>query len=222
MMFSVIIPTINEEQNLHDCVTSLRGMSDDMEIVVADGGSTDRTVEMALDAGATICRSPRGRGVQMNAGAAVASGDILVFLHADTRLSEGAFTVLRECFRDPEVQVGTFRVKYDASHPLLDLYTQLAIRHDSMFSTFGDQCMVARRPFFFSLGGFPEWPLFEDVHFLRSARRVTHIRRFPATAVTSARRLQENGIARQMLRDVWYIIQYWWGVSPEELARKYG
>ncbi len=204
------------------CVTGLRGMSDDIEILVADGGSTDRTVEMAQDAGASICRSSRGRGVQMNEGAAVASGDILVFLHADTRLPQEAFTVLRECFRDPEVQAGTFRVKYDASHPLLDLYTQLAVRYDSMFSSFGDQCIVVRRPFFFSLGGFPQWPLFEDVHFLRAARRVTRIRRFPATVVTSARRLQENGIARQMFRDVWYIIQYWWGVSPEVLARKYG
>ena len=220
MTFSVIIPTLNEEPNIRRCLAHVRTIDPDVEIVVADGGSADRSLHIAEEAGAVVCRSGCGRGIQMNAGAALASGDILLFLHADTRLPPETFRVLREFFEDENVQVGTFRVAYDARHPLLDMYTRIA-RYDSMFSSFGDQCIVARRRFFESLGGFPQWPLFEDVHFLRMARRNTRIYKFPATVTTSARRLRENGFVRQLGRDVWYIVQYWLGVPAEQLAAKY-
>ena len=156
----------------------------------------------------------------MNAGAALASGDILLFLHADTRLPSNAFDVLSDFFRDGKVLVGTFRVTFAPNHPVLALYS-IRARHDTILSSFGDQCIVVRKQFFTLLGGFPDWPLFEDVHFLRIARRKTRIYKFPATVTTSSRRHQQNGVLRQGARNFWYIFQYLRGVPPEELAAKY-
>lgn len=220
MIFSVVIPALNEGTNIRECVSHVRHLDPGVEVIVADGGSTDGTVQAAREAGAVTCSARRGRGTQMNAGAALASGDIVLFLHADTRLPSNAFAVLAGFFRDEHVQVGTFRVTYAPNHPAMALYSLLA-RHDTVFSSFGDQCLVVRKQFLTSLGGFPDWPLFEDVHFLRIARGKTRIYKFPATVTTSSRRLQQNGVLRQLARDVWYIIQYLRGVPPEELAAKY-
>jgi len=220
LIFSVVIPTLNEETNIRECVLHVRHLDPGAEVIVADGGSADRTVQVAREAGAVTCGARRGRGTQMNAGAALASGDIVLFLHADTRLPANAFSLLADSFWNEHVQVGTFRVTYVPNHPAMALYSILA-RHDTIFSSFGDQCMVVRKQFFTSLGGFPDWPLFEDVHFLRMARGKTRIYKFPATVTTSSRRLQRNGVLRQLARDVWYIIQYLRGVPPEELAAKY-
>lgn len=220
LRFSVVIPTLGEETTIQQCVSHVRDINPEIEIIVADGGSTDRTVQLAREAGAAICRARRGRGTQMNAGAAIASGDVVLFLHADTRLPPNAFTVLVDFFQDGNVQVGTFQVTYVPNHPALALYSILA-RHDTIFSTFGDQCIVVRKQFFTSLGGFPDWPLFEDVHFIRMAREKTRIYKFPATVTTSSRRLQQNGILRQLARDVWYVVQYLREVPPEQLAAKY-
>jgi rSAM/selenodomain-associated transferase 2/rSAM/selenodomain-associated transferase 1 len=220
LKFSVVIPTLNEETNIRECVFNVRNMGPEVEVIVADGGSNDRTVQVAHEAGAAVCRSRCGRGTQMNAGAALASGDILLFLHADTKLPTNVFDVLADFFQDGNVQVGTFRVTYAPNHVALSLYSILA-RYDTIFSSFGDQCIVVRKQFFTSLGGFPDWPLFEDVHFLRMARAKTHIYKFPATVQTSSRRLQQNGVLRQLARDVWYIVQYLRGVPSEQLAAKY-
>jgi rSAM/selenodomain-associated transferase 2/rSAM/selenodomain-associated transferase 1 len=220
LIFCVVIPALNEETNIRECVLHVRHLDPGVEVIVADGGSADRTVQVAREAGAVTCGARRGRGTQMNAGAALASGDIVLFLHADTRLPANAFDVLVDSFRDERLQVGTFRVTYVPNHPAMALYSILA-RYDTVFSSFGDQCLVVRKQFFNSLGGFPDWPLFEDVHFLRMARGKTRIHKFPATVATSSRRLHQNGVLRQLARDVWYIIQYLRGVPPEELAAKY-
>jgi rSAM/selenodomain-associated transferase 1/rSAM/selenodomain-associated transferase 2 len=218
--FSVVVPTLNEETNIRECVLNVRNINPEVEVIVADGGSTDRTVQVAQEAGAVTCGARRGRGTQMNAGAAIASGDIVLFLHADTQLPPNAFDVLVDFFQDGNAQVGSFRVTYVPNHPALSLYCILA-RYDTIFSSFGDQCIVVRKQFFTSLGGFPDWPLFEDVHFLRMGRAKTHIYKFPATVRTSSRRLQQNGVLRQLARDVWYIVQYLRGVPSEQLAAKY-
>lgn len=220
LRFSVVIPTLNEETNIRECVFNIRRMDSEVEVIVADGGSTDRTVQIAQETGAIICRARCGRGTQMNTGAALASGDILLFLHADTRLPPNTFDVLADFFQNGNVQVGTFRVTYAPNHVALALYSILA-RYDTILSSFGDQCIVVRKQFFTSLGGFPDWPLFEDVHFLRLARHKTRIHKFPATVITSSRRLQQNGVVRQLARDVWYVVQYLRGMPPERLAAKY-
>ena len=220
LRFSVVIPTLNEESNIRECVLNVRHLDSEAEVIVADGGSTDRTVQIAREAGAVVCRARCGRGTQMNTGAALASGDILLFLHADTRLPPNTFDVLADFFRNGNVQVGTFRVTYAPNHVALALYSILA-RYDTILSSFGDQCIVVRKQFFTLLGGFPDWPLFEDVHLLRIARTKTRIYKFPATVTTSSRRLQQNGVVRQLARDVWYVVRYLRGMPPEQLAAKY-
>lgn len=218
--FSVIIPTLNEEDNVIACLEHLRRMSPDTEVIVADGGSTDGTVTKAREMGAMVCRSAKGRARQCNEGAASTSGEILVFLHADTRLPDGAFLTLERVFRDATVKLGTFQIAFEPGHWFLKLFTFLA-RFDPGFFRFGDQCFVVRRSFFQSLGGFPEESLFEDLAFIGKARKVTRVHRFPMTVVTSARRFQRNGVIRQQLYNVYLTLLYLLSVSPETLAHRY-
>ena len=218
--FSIIIPTLNEEAILADCLLRIRKTEPGVDLIIADGGSIDRTVQIAIEYGATICHSERGRGQQCNAGAALASGDTLIFLHADTHLPEEAIRRLREIFRDDRVQIGTFRISFDTQHWLLRMFCFLS-RFDMGRFRFGDQCIVVRKSFFNTIGGFPSWRLFEDLELMRKARKKTRIYRFPMTVVTSARRLIQNGVIRQQLRNSYYTLLYLLGVSPKKLAINY-
>lgn len=224
MRFSVIIPALDEADGI---AASLAGVLEvarldgaNVELIVADGGSSDGTAALAADAGARMVIAPRGRGLQCNAGAAHAQGDVLLFLHADTRLPPGAFRLLTAEFARPDIGAGTFRLRFDQRHWLFSLYTYFS-RFDSVLTTFGDQCIVIRRGLFTRLGGFPEWPLFEDVALLQRARRKTRLRSFPVAVITSARRFRRGGIIRQSLRNGWLMLQYFLGVSPAVLAVKY-
>ena len=218
--FSVIVPTLNEERLIGTCIRHLRQLDPDVEIIVADGKSDDQTVHVAGKLGAIVARSEPGRGYQCNTGAARASGDVLLFLHADTKLPPCAFVQLRPFFQDDKVNVGVFRLALDVKHPVLNFYA-MCNRLNSVLTRFGDQGIVIRTSFFHAIGGFPNWPLYEDVRLLQKARKRTHIYLFPGTAVTSARRFVENGILRQCSRDVWYMLSYLLGVSPSRLAVKY-
>lgn len=185
-----------------------------------DGGSADRTADIARAAGVVVLETKCGRGTQCNAGAQISSGDILLFLHCDTFLSADAPRVLKEYFISGETKIATFRLRFDYNKRLLKFYSYFT-RFDSVFTRFGDQCIVVRKSFFDTLGGFPDWPLFEDIHFLRMARRQTKIVSLPATAVTSARRFQRKGIIRTQLLNGWLIIKYLMGASPTDLAKQY-
>ncbi len=218
--FSVIIPTLNEERLIANCITRLRQLDPQVEIIVADGKSEDNTARVAAELGAIVVRSERGRGYQCNAGAIRASADVLLFLHVDTKLPSGVFTKLQPFFQDDKVNVGVFRLALDVKHPLLSLYARCN-RFDSVLTRFGDQVIVIRTSFFYAVGGFPNWPLYEDVRLLQKVRKRTRIYLFPGTAITSARRFVENGIVRQCCRDLWYMLSYLVGVSPSQLAVKY-
>lgn len=220
LRFSVVIPTLDEEAMVGKQVGHVLALEPGVEVIVADGGSKDATASRAADAGAVVVHGARGRGSQLNVGAAWATGDVLLFLHADTLLPANAFELLCGCFANDEVQIGTFRLAFDREHWLFTLYTFFS-RFDSVFTTFGDQCIVVRRSFFEALGGFPEWPLFEDVALLQRARQRTSVCSFPAAVVSSARRFEREGIVRQSLRNAWYVLRYLWGMSPWELAAKY-
>ncbi len=218
--YSVIIPTLNEAAKIAGAIRSVKSQRPEVEIIVVDGGSFDLTTKLASVEGGRVVNSLKGRGTQCNAGVRMASGEVLLFLHADTVLPSGAFELLTEYFSDPRIQIGSFRLQFDEPNWLLSIYaafTQL----DSLFTRFGDQCIVVRKTFFEELGGFPDWPIFEDVHLLSQARRRTKIYSFPARVVTSARRFLQKGLVRCQLINGWLILQYLLGVSPEKLAQQY-
>lgn len=217
---SVIIPTLNEAAMIGATIAALRSNDPSVQIIIADGGSRDQTVTLALAAGATVVSAPRGRGPQCNAGAAVANGELLLFLHADTSLPEGAFKLVRDTFADPRVAVAKFRLSFDLRHPILDLAARM-MWVDSRLTSYGDQGIVIRRDFFHTLGGFPAWPLFEDVRLFELARARTQVHVLPATVVTSARRFQANGALKQLLIDIGLWIEYVAGVSPFAIAARY-
>ena len=218
--FSVIIPTFNEERSIVSCVERVRLLDPTAEIVIADGGSIDQTIQLATQQGVRVVTTAKGRGTQCNGGAACISGAILLFLHADTRLPSGAFALLRSFFQRDDVKIGTFRLSFDTDHWLLKSYAYFS-RFDSVFTRFGDQCIVVRRDFFESLRGFQDWPLFEDIHFLRLARSETRVHSFPVAVRTSARRFLKNGIVRQQVRNCLLVIRYLLRSPVVRLAEQY-
>ncbi len=220
MKFSIIIPTLNEEKFLKACVENIRALDENVEIIIADGGSSDTTVEIAELLKTKVIRCKQGRGTQQNAGAGFSSGDILLFLHADTVLPQDVFKTLAEVFKNEKVQVGTFRLKFDEPDFLFKSYAFFT-RFDSIFTSFGDQCITVRKSFFNELGGFKNWPVFEDVEFLQRARKVTRIYRFKDFVITSARRFLKNGIVRQQFINARLIYKYLRGETPENLAEEY-
>ncbi len=218
--FSVIIPALNEAETIGICLSNIRSMGSKLEIIVVDGGSCDATALIAEKSGVKVLHTYPCRGHQCNSGAAVASGNVLIFLHADTILPVGTFDKLTEIFSKSEVQIGNFGIIFDKKHWLLRLFSFLA-RFDLGLFRFGDQGIAIRKPLFDKLGGFPEWELFEDMALIRKARKRTRIYRFPMSVTTSARRFLRNGVIRQQLINIYYTIQYLLGVPPRRLAEKY-
>lgn len=187
---------------------------------MADGRSTDATTSLATAPGARLVSSDRGRGVQLAAGAAAARTELLLFPDADTLLPAPAAAVLAAVLAVPSVQIGTFRLRFDAAGPFLRAGAWLT-RFDSGFTRFGDQAIVVRRDFYERLGGFPPWLLFEDIDFLRRARRVMRVWSFPAHVTTSARRFRQRGPLRQQWLNTRLLLRFLAGAPLEKLARLY-
>lgn len=215
---SVIIPALNEERMIAGAVASATALG--AEIIVVDGGSSDGTVDAARAAGAAVISAPRGRGVQLAAGARASRGEWLLFLHADSRLAADAPHALEAALADRSFQIGTFRLRLAGGHPLYRLYSWFT-RFDSVWTSFGDQGIVIRRALYESIGGFPAWPLLEDVALLERARSVARIHSLPAEIETSARRFEEHGIIRQQLRNFMIMLRYLRGAAPQELSTLY-
>jgi rSAM/selenodomain-associated transferase 2 len=220
MKFSVIIPTLNEAAFIEPTIQRIRDLNGSAQIIIADGGSSDETVQLCQKAESEVVCSQLGRGSQCNAGADKASGDILLFLHADTLLPENTFELLCDYFSNEQINIGTFRLSFDSPNPILRFYCAFT-KFDSIFTRFGDQCIVVRKSFFYEIGGFPDWPLFEDVHLLRLARLRTSVISFPSPVITSARRFKRRGIIRTQIFNGFLLLLYLFGVSPVLLANWY-
>lgn len=220
---SVVIPTLNEEPVLARTLATLQGVAEDaFELLVVDGGSADATVALARAAGARIIESPKGRGRQLNAGAAAASGGILLFLHADTLLPARFDRLIEAALAGPGVAAGAFSLAIDSPAKSLAAIAALAnLRSRLLNLPYGDQALFITKEKFLAAGGFPEIAIMEDFVFTRQLRKLGRIAILPARATTSARRWQNIGVLRTTLINQLIVGGYAVGVPPSTLARWY-
>jgi len=218
---SVVIPTLNEAEHLPRALKHVAA-GEPTEIIVADGGSRDDTVRIAPSQGATVVSSPPNRARQMNAGAAVARGATLLFLHADTLLPATYRDAILIALREPDVVGGAFRFRITDPFPgrwLVESTTNLRSRLWRM--PYGDQALFVRRWAFNELGGFPELPIMEDYEFVRRLRRLGRLALLNDAVITSGRRWKRLGFLRTTLINKLVIVGYRCGVPPVKLAALY-
>lgn len=232
MKISIVIPTLNEASHITQTLENIAAqtLSDNLkiELLIADGGSTDGTPERIIDffehnntLPVRMFLSERGRAKQMNCGAHFASGDALLFLHADTRLGEHALLELARALENPTTQFGYFTIRFDSQNPIAKYYASLT-NINSILTHYGDSGIFARRDFFERIGKFPEQDFLEDVEFLQ--RAIQHAEPYlieRAHVITSARRFEKNGYLWQMLSNISIVGLYKLGVSPNWLKQFY-
>lgn len=220
MKVSIIIPTLNEAARIGILAASLQTLSGEFEVIVADGGSTDDTIKLARACGWRVIATARGRGRQMNAAAQAAKGDVLLFLHADTELPEEALAMIESLLQDQRVCGGNFSLVFDGGTREARLLTAIypLLRLGGM--CYGDSAIFIRRDVFEQLGGYRDYPVFEDCDLYRRMKRVGRLVRLPAEALTSSRRF-EGRFVRTFALWVTMQVLYWLGVDPNRLARWY-
>jgi len=223
MSLSIIIPVLNEAPNI---VTALGALSTcrarGVEIIVVDGGSTDGTVALAQPLADFVITSARGRATQMNAGAGVARGDVLLFLHADTHLPDDADQQVLNSLGQSGRAWGRFDVTIDGTHPLLRVIAgAMNLRSRLTGIATGDQAMFTTRKAFDAVGGFPQIALMEDIMLARNLKRVSPPLCLRARVTTSGRRWERRGVVRTMVM-MWRLrLAYFFGADPSDLARRY-
>ncbi len=220
-MISIVIPTLNEEVGIAATLRSALAQAGPAETLVADGGSTDDTRGVAERLGIRVIEAPRGRALQMAAGAADAQGDVVLFLHADTLLPPDALLLVREALADPTVVGGCFRTTFDdASNPFMRLWqARMWMRWHRL--AFGDRAPFVRRAVLGAVGGVPDQPIFEDLELVRNVRRIGRFVFLDAEVVTSGRRFRANGALRQQARNLALWIGWNLRLAPALLKRFY-
>ena len=223
MKLSIIIPTLNEARQLRDTLKPLRALQTrGHEVIVVDGGSSDHTSVIAREFADQVVDGARGRAHQMNAGAAVASGDVLLFLHADTQLPDQADRLIAGALLDGKTSWGRFDVRLSGEHFLLRVIESLMNLRSRISSiATGDQAIFVRRALFVQLGGYPEIPLMEDIALCKLLKRAARPANLSARVVTSSRRWEQRGIIRTVVL-MWRLrLAYALGASPQRLAKIY-
>lgn len=220
---SIIVPALNEAAGIQSVLAPLQPLRErGHEVIVVDGGSTDGTPALAAPLADRVISSRRGRAVQQNAGAAAASGDVLLFLHADTTLPDGADVLVLDGLRRTGRGWGRFDVRLSGSHPLLRVVERMiGIRSRVSGIATGDQAIFVRREWFRRVGGYPKLPLMEDVAITRALKLLGPPLCLRDRVTTSSRRWDDRGVARTILL-MWRLRwAYFRGVDPAELARRY-
>jgi rSAM/selenodomain-associated transferase 2 len=221
---SIILPVLDEGERIAgalDRLADLRALG--VEVIVVDGGSRDATVQRARMRADHVISGPRGRAPQMNAGAAKASGDVLLFLHADTRLPDDADHLVLDGLARSERAWGRFDVRIEGAHSLLSMIAgAMNIRSRLTGIATGDQAIFVRRKAFDAVGGFPAIPLMEDIALSKRLKRISRPLCLHECVVTSGRRWEANGVLPTVLL-MWRLrLAFFFGADPKQLARRYG
>jgi rSAM/selenodomain-associated transferase 2 len=222
---SIIIPVLHEAGEINVVIAHLRDLDPDgtVEIIVVDGDRGGSTINAIRDDRVIRAHSEKGRGPQMNRGAALASGDVLLFLHADTRLPPGAFSEIRKYLEDNRYVAGAFDLGIDTGRTIFRITERyVAIRTRMTKIPFGDQAIFIRRGYFEKIGGFKPVPIMEDVELMARIRKHGDaICIIPHKVMTSARRWEKEGVLHATFRNWTLQLLYLFGVPPEKLIRFY-
>jgi rSAM/selenodomain-associated transferase 2 len=220
-VISVVIPALNEATNITETIES--ASAEAKEVIVVDGGSTDETVATAEAAGARVITADANRSRQMNKGAEVATSDVLLFLHADTRLPAHYRGAVERAVYSRGVAAGAFSFGIDGArmkHRIVERVVALRCRFSSL--PYGDQAIFVRTKTFAEMGGFADMPIMEDYEFVRRLKRRGSVVVLPLQLTTSSRRWQKLGVIQTAVLNFFVIIAYHTGVSPSRLAGWYG
>lgn len=218
---SIVIPTLDEAGGISQTVAGLVGQPG-VEVIVADGGSEDRTVSLATAAGARVILAPPGRGSQQNAGARAAQGRVLLFLHADTRLPDGFAMQIRDALGRPGIAAGAFRFAVDATGWRFRLLEYCTNWRAACFGLpYGDQALFLPAARFQAMGGFREIALLEDLELVCRLRKMGRIALLATPALTSPRRWHRLGWVRTTVINQMILLGFFCGLGPDRLARWY-
>ena len=220
-MLSIIVPTLNEEDRLSNTLEALQALAGDKEILVADGGSEDRTVEIAIRAGVRVVSCDRGRGTQLRTAAREAAGDILWFVHADTRPEAGALESIGNALLDGAAAGGNFSLVFEGDHYSARQMTIVYSYLRWLGLSYGDAGIFIRKTVYDAIGGCRPYPLFEDLDLVRRMRRHGRFVHLRAHIFTSSRRFSGPHYVRVWALWITLQVLYWFGVSPYRLARWY-
>ena len=219
---SIIIPVLNEEEQIASALHDLERLPVD-EVIVVDGGSTDHTRAIGANTRTTLAGSPSGRAKQMNYGAGLAGGDVLVFLHADTRLPISAVSDIRIALSDARCVGGRFDLKLNGKGWVFKLIEALInLRSRLSRVATGDQAIFVRKEVFNAMEGFPDLPLMEDIAFSRMLKKRGRVACLRTKVVASSRRWEKEGIWSTIFKMWWLRLLFLAGVSPIFLKRFYG
>ncbi|MCA9160508.1 MAG: TIGR04283 family arsenosugar biosynthesis glycosyltransferase [Planctomycetales bacterium] len=218
---SIVLPTLNEAGQLLQTLQAIGSPGPQLEIIVVDGGSRDRTLEIAKEFGCQTLKVARGRGAQMNAGAAVSTGETLLFLHADTRLPSEYCTGVEDCLAAGHV-AGAFRLGITGQRLGMRLVEYAAnLRSRWLQMPYGDQALFMRANTFFNSGGFGRLPIMEDFELVARLRRTGKIGLIRQPVATSGRRWQKHGILKTTAINQLCLLAYRLGISPQPIANFY-
>ncbi|MEJ7796881.1 MAG: TIGR04283 family arsenosugar biosynthesis glycosyltransferase [Solirubrobacteraceae bacterium] len=222
-LVSIVIPTLDEQRELPDLLDAIAALPGRWEAIIADGGSDDETVALgrAHATGPLVIEAAGGRAAQLNAGARAATGDVLLFLHADSRLPPDAYASLTDAWRTPGVAGGNFALDFDGGQAFERILGAVYRFQRRRGFYYGDSSVWVRRETFEALGGYREIPIMDDYDFVRRLERSGDTRCLPGPATTSSRRWRSMGIPRTVL--AWFVIRWLYiaGVSPALLVRLY-